>query len=762
MKRFFLIIVLVLIGLNLYAQTGSLKGYVYDESNNEPIAGVNISIQNSDYAATTNQNGFYSFNNLQSKQYDVVMSHIGYQVKIFRIDLETNQKIVKDIHLIPTPINLGEITVTSTFKDILLRDEPMSVEVVTSDQILFDNNITISDAMKNEPGVSVTRDGLWTTDVAIRGLSKFNVVTLIDGNRIETSTAHAARLSLIDVNDIERIEVIKGGASALYGSGAMGGVLNVITKSGYYSEGFNVGGSFTSGYNTVNKGSLGNVSINASDDRWYAKFSGTMRNASDAETPSGKLNSRFRDNNINASIGVRPTGSHELIFNYQKFDANDVGIPGGTPFPSAATARYISSSRELLSGEYRIKNLMPSLLSFSFKFYHQKIIRDLELIPNANAIINPGAKHVMNGLQIQTKFLINKSNLLIAGIDSWQRSYDGYRYKHVIPANQTVFEKPLPNSKFRSVGIYGQNEIQLMGKKIKLSLGGRFDFIKITNDEVNNPIRITTNGVINNTPPVNEIGSFEKNNVNNYSWSGNIGLLYKFNENFNTSLNYSHSFRSPNLEERYQYIELLGNTYLGNPELEPEIGDLFDLGFRYYGKKISFRISAFYNFLNNLMIDRFDYADNVYRKQNVGSAELYGFEFSIDYNIWGSLVTYANAAYVNGKDKETEGYLPEIPPLNGVLGLKGSLLKLVRMDFYVKAADNQSRTASDETETPGFAFYNFTISSMPIDIFMAKLSIIGGVENLFNKSYRNHLSTYRGLIVNEPGRNFYIKLNLTW
>ena len=79
-------------------------------------------------------------------------------------------------------------------------------------------------------------DGVWATNINIRGLGESRLVTLVDGNRVETATDLTASLSMIDINDIERVEIIKGAQSSLYGTGAMGGIVNIITKDGHFAE----------------------------------------------------------------------------------------------------------------------------------------------------------------------------------------------------------------------------------------------------------------------------------------------------------------------------------------------------------------------------------------------------------------------------------------------------------------------------------------------------------------------------------------------
>ena len=101
-----------------------------------------------------------------------------------------------------------------------LENTPFSLSIVTNDQLVNNSFITVSDAMSREPGIALVRDGMWETMVSIRGMTRYNIVMVIDNTRIETANDHAAALSLLNPFDIDRIEIIKGGSSALAGTGA--------------------------------------------------------------------------------------------------------------------------------------------------------------------------------------------------------------------------------------------------------------------------------------------------------------------------------------------------------------------------------------------------------------------------------------------------------------------------------------------------------------------------------------------------------------
>ena len=135
------------------------------------------------------------------------------------------------------------------------------------------------------------------------------------------------------------------------------------------------------------------------------------------------------------------------------------------------------------------------------------------------------------------------------------------------------------------------------------------------------------------------------------------------------------------------------------------------------------------------------------------------FSFEYNYNSW-SLI-YLNAAYTIGKDIANNLYLPQIPPLNSGIGFKITQFNY-QLDISAKFFAAQNKIAEGEINTPGYGYFDLFIQLPSFNINFADCRILGGIQNITNKSYINHLSTNRGFVKEEPGRNFYLKLNISW
>jgi len=802
MKRILCLLLMIISGVTYAQNTYRLTGKVTDSVNGSPVGSAKIQVISEEYNATvfSNTEGKYIIDRIPFNTISITITRIGYEPESFNITfpgiIGFGETVVNEynIYLNPLKIETGEIIVTSTRRELLLKNVPIPLDIVGSEMINRIPVQTLPEVMSMKSGLSLTRDGIWASDISIRGLSKNNVVTLVDGNRIETATDLSARLSMFDATDIDRIEIIKGGASSIYGTGATGGVVNIFTKQGFYNSHNLFTGSFTSSYNSVNNNPLGKLALSFGSERLYARISGMLTKADNINTPQGELkNSQYSAYNLSFSAGFKPFSGNEIKIDFQNYYANDVGIPGGNLlFPSNAEVKYPQERRQLYSAEYKINNLIKSLQTLSVKYYYHYILRDVENIPNQITIkpatgttpkqrisvlsIYPNARHYTNGVELKSQWKISENNYLLAGIDIWQRALDSKREKNQkieILSNtgdtvksttlKTIGERPIPESDYLSMGIYAQDEFSLFNNRLKIIIGGRADKINVTNADTYQPVYEITNGVYNENPSGKKLiwAGVEESDV---SYSGNAGILYSLFKDIDLTFNISRSFRSPSLEERYQYIDLGSYVRLGNPDLNSEQGLFLDFGVRIWKQKYSFNGNIFVNSFKDLVteIPGTYEGRNAFIKTNVGEAALYGFDFETMYNFYENLVGYLVLSYVRGEDTGNNTSLSQIPPLNGRLGLKGQFMKWFYFDVNSVVFDRQEKLGAGEISTPGYVTYNIGFSSVPFNFKYTTLQFYAGIENILDKSYRNHLSTNRGLITAEPGINFYFKMNLAF
>jgi len=695
-------------------------------------------------------------------------------------------------------IRLGEIRVSSLRIDRKLKELPTSMAVVGAYDYQKNSSLTLSHVLSHEPGLAMGSDGVWATNVSIRGLSENRLVVLIDGNRVETATDLTASLSMIDANDIERVEVIKGAQSSLYGTGAMGGIVNIITREGRFGTRPYLSGNIQPGYASANHLFSGHAAIDAGSQKWYVRLSGTYKKANDIATPKGILpNSKYTAQNITAKIGIKPFTNHLFQLQYQQNRGIDVGIPGGDAFPGPAEATYAHIDRHLLDARYEIRNLTQKMVSLQLSYFYQNILRDVSMIPNTSSQqnlpngniqrttplkITPFGLHVTNGARMQGTWNLTGKNTLIAGTEVWGRKLTTSREKFiqvdvldpegaVIKTNQLERgETPIPSSTFSSAGLFFQDEARILNERLTLIFGGRIDGILIENEEGHDVDYLIVNGERNDAPPTRRI-TFAAGTDRDLSWSANAGLLYKLSTKVDASLNLARSFRSPSLEERFKYIDLGNLVRLGNTQLDPESGYSADLGIRVWDKKVNAQGGIFVNRLTNMVVEKpgefiYTLASNITDtvaaliNTNASKALLYGFDYGWEYNFFDNFVLFHTLSYVRGIDTDTGNNLPLIPPLNGRLGLRYTYHPAGSAEVTVVGAARQDKVAQGEKETDGYLRFDLSLSSAEFDLSFIRLQVFAGIDNLTNTAYTNHLSTNRGSISVEPGRNVYVRLNI--
>lgn len=698
-------------------------------------------------------------------------------------------------------IRIGEVVVSSLRIDRKMRELPTPMSVAGAYDYQRQSALTLSNVLNAEPGIAMGSDGVWATNINIRGLGESRLVTLIDGNRVETATDLTASLSMVDVNDIERVEVIKGAQSSLYGTGAMGGIINIITKDGHFAGKPYLLGNVISGFASVNKLFSNHAAINTGAEKWYFRVSGTYSKADDIQTPEGTLpNSQFTTNNIAAKVGIKPLANHLLKMQYQRNWSTDVGIPGGDAFPGPAEATYSDIGRQLFNASYEITDITGKLSSVKLNYFNQYILRDVSMEPNtvtetnlANGniqrttpnLITPTGKHQTNGAQLQSTWNLSEKNNFIAGVDVWGRKLTTEREKYItvevlnsegeiIKTNKLARgETPIPESRFNSTGLFFQDEAHLLNDRLTLITGGRLDEVWIKNEEGFDVDYLIVNGTRDDSPSTQRM-TFEKGNENSFSWSANAGILYQLHKNIDASLNLARSFRAPSLEERFKYIDLGNYVRLGNPSLKPESGYFADLGIRVWDPRFCLQSGIFVNRITNMIVEtpgEFVYTltsettpDTIAAliNSNVSKALLYGFDFKLDYNFYNNLVLFLSGAYVRGKDTDANENLPLIPPLNGTLGIRYSCYKAGAVEFTLVGAAKQSKIAEGEEETDGCYRLDMAVNTNKINLSIARLQLFAGIDNITNNSYTNHLSTNRGDISTEPGRNIFVRMNLSF
>jgi outer membrane receptor for ferrienterochelin and colicins len=230
--RLLLSLLLVLLSPAPLLASGSIAGRVTAKEDTSGLVGATIVIQGMARGATANPDGTFRIADVPAGSYALTFSLVGYRREVrYGIRVEDGKETVVNVMLTQTPVQSEQVVVTANKREQSLQDVPASISVMDATQIQQRNNLTIEDALRYVPGVNITGG-----QVNIRGSSGYSrgagsrVLMLLDGVPFITGDTGELNFESIPVGQIDRIEVVKGATSALYGSNALGGVINIITK----------------------------------------------------------------------------------------------------------------------------------------------------------------------------------------------------------------------------------------------------------------------------------------------------------------------------------------------------------------------------------------------------------------------------------------------------------------------------------------------------------------------------------------------------
>ena len=226
-------ILLLLIPFLVYGQIDNrIHGSVYDLKTGEPLYGANIIVKNTFFGTSTDENGSFMIRHLAEGKYDLIFSMIGYKRKTIRNIVFSTLALPLNISLEQDVLQAPSVVVTATRKEQDVMESPLSVSVIGPRQIADKSAISLAEVLTYQPGVNTVKGQL-----NIRGASGYTLgagsrsLLLIDGIPLLGSAAGNISWSVIPTSEIERVEIVKSGGSAMYGSSAMGGVLNIITRN---------------------------------------------------------------------------------------------------------------------------------------------------------------------------------------------------------------------------------------------------------------------------------------------------------------------------------------------------------------------------------------------------------------------------------------------------------------------------------------------------------------------------------------------------
>lgn len=671
-------------------------------------------------------------------------------------------------------VELDEVKVTAGRVEQELMDVNMSVSVITQEEIRRSSARNVGELLEDIPGVRINNDGgQGMKRIKIRGEDAFRTLVMIDGQKVSEHKSMSGSPMLIDPSMIERIEVIKGPASVLYGSDAIGGAINIITKKGGTKP---IEGEVSAGMNTSASGKNASGSIFGGIDGWKYRLSASIEDNDNLKTPKGEMeNTYFTARSVSGflSYDFTPDATVGASLDYYdlEFGSSDVNTPGfavdvpkWTRFKAAAFGEFknITSSFVRLrtdifyqKSKKDMTNTVPGVWTqgevdtFKAMGFEEAFLNRVGVQAGNAYVLQPHASNDMNqyGFSIQADWQIGDRNYLIAG---YEISYDDLN-AHSWNTGTNVMPMMLTDKNYDGYqmtnAVYASMET-LLSANLTLTYGARYTWVKTDMDSINNKMGTKTSGE----------GSDGKIVFN-------AGVLWHGTDNLTLRASYAQGYRSPILQELYIDTSMgsTGTTY-ANPDLKPETSDNFEIGARWNSTGLSADLAIFYSTADDYIATLYNAQKRGYQYNNVAEAKTFGVELTSSVRIAETgfepylTATWMRRQYQNGNGFSTyDTATPEFMLRYGVrwsgmyagLGLRADAF--ARSQTEIEYDDGvQSATDSSSYRLGGYTTLNLTAG---VDFGPKRqYSFDLGLYNIFDKGYQEQTSIY------EPGRYFVAKL----
>lgn len=742
----------LLITFSVSGQNSGIIGTV--TSAGAPLELVHIVIEKGKSGIMTGEDGKFFIEKVQPGTFSIMVKSLGYISQERKISIQPGEIIIIDFDLIPSRDELGEILIIDK-RAGLNRKTPYNIsniEIMGIERAGSPGGLM--GVLREVPGVYGAEFGQGIVKPFIRGVGFTRIVTIYQGNKLENHQWGADHG--LGVNDlgISSVDIIKGPASVLYGSGALGGVLLVNDNESFLNKN-SFTGNVGSTYNSTSNG----YRVNASAGK---KFNNNLFFATDlaydnhADYSDGNNrvigNSRFNIATLRLHTGIdRENFKTKLSFSYNNQNLGIISDEEMDPEESLATT---TNDREMQLPYQEVEDL---LLSYNQKTFHRNFETILHL-----------SHHRNNRKEIETDFALTDLGLeqghtfynarikFPTGRISHSIGVQGsYLTNRNMPQAQAIL---LPDANLFETGVYYLAGVDL--KSWFLQGAFRYDHREVT------AIATAANLVEQDFILPGEPADRRLTRIFSGT-TASLGATKSLGNHHILKLNISGGFRAPDLAELFSNGPHPGTNRFekGNDKFEREQSLQADLSYSLHKKRFRMNFSGYASVIDNYIF--FEAA----REQHENGQELWeyrqttarfsGLEFEIKHS-WlhnNQLETGLNATVVRALDKEAGTPLAFIPPDN--LNVTIDYFALEDRSFHLSSrlrlVNRQDRTGLNEDATPGYVLLNFGINKA---WFFEQNSFEGGIslQNSLNKTYTDHMSILRAFNVSSPGRNLVINL----
>jgi iron complex outermembrane receptor protein len=705
----------------ILAQTnGKISGKVFFGDNKTPLHGATVEIAQLKRTAITAEDGGYEFTNVPAGRYTVIAHQEGFGDMTKTVDVAAGA-VTLDFPMQITGIK-ETVTVTATGTEQSTFEAIQTVTTIDTNQIIERPGTGLGDAVDNQPGVAKRDSGSGSSRPVIRGFDGDRVKVTTDGVSVGSLASQSGdHAEPIDVLALERIEVVKGPATLLYGSNAIGGIVNAI--SGHDEEmhpGFR-GYFSTTGSTNGNQASIsGGGEYGFKNWMFWTNLSGQRSSDITAGGDFGKVVNSFT-RNANFTVGSGYYGKKFFANGNYNFYQSRYGIPLDfrETDPELRTLRIWRNDLRFNGGLRDLKSVITGVkITLDLSNYRHQELAEGEV----------GTTFRNRVFSVRTVFDQKKFGKLTGRF-----GFEGFRRNYETVGDEILIDGPVSQNAF---SVFGLEELTY--DRVTLQFGARVENNRYTPTSSSLPKRDFT------------------------GFSGALGARFKLWEGGAFVANYSHSYRAPALEELYNNgpHDASLSFEVGDPNLKAETSDGIDLSIRQQSKRLRGEVNFYYYNLKDFVFlaptgvidpgSGFPIAEFLQ-----GDSRFFGTEANLDITVNKYLNLLGGLDYVNAKLKSGEN-LPRIPPFRARLGLDLHYKDLSVRPEWVLVAE-QDRVFTNETPTAGYGTVNLAASYLIPGKHYANIFSVSAF-NLTNQLYFNHLSFIKDIA---PGIGRGVKFSYT-
>lgn len=646
--------------------------------------------------------------------------------------------------------DLKEITVTATRTSRKVSEVPESVSVVDTEQIRTRQAADIGDVLRYLPNVELGGGprNLGLSPV-MRGMGDDRILFLLDGARQDFNRGHNARI-FTDPSLLKRVDVMRGPASTVWGSGALGGVISFTTldATDLLRSGERFSMKVRGGFQSMNEQYIPGISAyGLAGEQFDYLLDFSFRNAADdiRHGDGSKLqNSRFESYASLAKFNWTP-GDHRFTFAAQTFDQAGK-VPSNSQAASTANTLVDRDTEQRnYTLRYRYENVDNAWLNPEVLVYHnttyslEKRLFDRRRDETDFSTTGINAR---NSSRLELNSFTTQ--LITYGVDYFHNEAKGKRNGATRPE--------FPRGESDVVGLYLQDEITLW-ERLSLIPGVRWDYFSSKADGMS-------------------VSSNQNNRVN-----FKLGGLLKVTEWLSITGGYSEAFRAPTLSElfttgtHFTCGPRCANLFVPNSNLKPETAFNKEIGARiqksdllFENDQLTMRGTYFHNKVRNFVDLMVDFVfrpvpgnpgrGGTTTSDNVHDALLKGFELEASY---AAKYGYTGFSYAQtrGYNRTSGGVLSNVQPDKWIVmaGLNWPTYDL-SLGWRSSIVDAQNRVPTGGTPTPGYTLHDLTLTWLPQNGPAKGLRLDFGIDNLTDKDYRRHLN-----VLKDPGRNYKLAVS---